>query len=106
MKHMTIAATSTAPLLNVENLTVTFATERGPLPALDGVSLSVSPGETLAVVGESGSGKSVLSLAIMGLLAESARVSADRLDFDGEDLTRLPRAALRDMRGSDMAMIF
>mgnify|MGYP001464721893 CR=1 FL=1 len=63
-----------SPLLAISDLSVTFATERGQVQALDGVSLSLNAGETLAVVGESGSGKSVTALSIMGLLGDSGRV--------------------------------
>ena len=108
MKHMAVSApVTTAPaLLTIEDLSVTFRTDSGPLPALDSISLEVHPGETLAVVGESGSGKSVLSLAIMGLLPPTARLTAGRMEFDGRDLTGLGRAELRSLRGRDMAMIF
>ncbi len=107
MKHMTPTQTQTTdPLLRVENLSVTFRTDAGPLPALQNVSLSVKPGETLAVVGESGSGKSVLSLALMNLLPPSATVRTDHLSFDGRDLTALSATQKRSMRGRDMAMIF
>jgi len=91
------------PLLSVENLSVIFATQSGPLPALQNVSLSVSAGETLAVVGESGSGKSVLSLAVMNLLPPAATVTSDHLRFDGRDLTS---TGVRKLRGREMAMIF
>jgi dipeptide transport system ATP-binding protein len=70
------------------------------------VSLSVDTGEVLAIVGESGSGKSVSMLAVMGLLPESATVSADRINFDGRDLLRISSADRRKITGKDMAMIF
>ena len=108
MKQMTISkqAGDAAPLFSVENLSVSFATDSGPLLALDDVSLSIHPGETLAVVGESGSGKSVLSLAIMGLLPPTATVKAGHLRYDGRDLAGLDKTARRGLRGKDMAMIF
>jgi dipeptide transport system ATP-binding protein len=59
---------TTMPLLDIQNLTVEFATQRGPFRAVDGISLSVEAREVLAIVGESGSGKSVAMLAVMGLL--------------------------------------
>ena len=92
-------------MLTVENLSVTFATQRGPLRAVDHVGFSLAPGRTLAVVGESGCGKSVTSLAIMGLLADNARTEG-RVMFEGRDLLALPKAERRKLRGGAMAMIF
>ena len=94
------------PLLEIANLTVEFPTLHGAFKAVDAVDLAVDQGEIVAIVGESGSGKSVSMLAVMGLLPWTARVSADRLAFDGQDLRRLSRAARRQIRGKDMAMIF
>ena len=74
------------PFLSVEDLSVRFPTEDGLVSAVEGVSLSVSRGKTLAVVGESGSGKSVTALAIMGLLnRKSAKVTGE-VWLDGEEL--------------------
>ncbi len=94
------------PLLEIANLTVEFPTLHGAFKAVDAVDLAVDQGEIVAIVGESGSGKSVSMLAVMGLLPWTARVSADRLAFDRQDLRRLSRAARRQIRGKDMAMIF
>jgi peptide/nickel transport system ATP-binding protein len=95
-----------APLLAVRNLSVTFATEDGPLRAVRGLSYEVSPGEILAIVGESGSGKSVSSLAVMGLLPSNAKVVADGLMFEGRNLLTLSKAQMRALRGRDIGMIF
>ena len=94
------------PLLEIENLVVEFETASGPFRAVDGVSLSVSEREVLAIVGESGSGKSVSMLAVMGLLPWTAKVTADRLAFDGRDLLSLDIAERRRIIGKDIAMIF
>ena len=94
------------PLLAISDLSVTFATERGHVQALDGVSLSLNAGETLAVVGESGSGKSVTALSILGLLGDSGRVSDGSIDFGGEDLTKVSDQRLREIRGNQIAFIF
>ena len=94
------------PLLEVRNLRVTFETERGPMPAVDGLDLLVEPGQVLGLVGESGSGKSVAMLAAMGLVRRPGRVSADRLSFNGIDLRTLSPRARRRLVGRDVAMIF
>ena len=89
-------------LLNVDGLTVTF----GHFKAVDGVSLHVNAGEVLGIVGESGSGKSVSALALMGLIDDPGRVSAQQMRFDGVDLLTLPLPLRRAMLGKDIAMIF
>ncbi len=93
-------------LLEIRNLSVEFATVRGAFRAVDGVDISLDEGELLGVVGESGSGKSVTMLALMGLLPWTARVTADRLEFDGRNLLGLDAAARRKITGKDIAMIF
>jgi dipeptide transport system ATP-binding protein len=93
-------------LLDIRNLSVSFATRSGAFKAVDGVDISVEPNEVLAIVGESGSGKSVAMLAAMGLLPFTAKVTADRMDFDGSDLRTLTPEARRRIAGKDMAMIF
>ncbi len=94
------------PLLDIKDLSVTFATARGPFRAVDGIDLSVEPGEVLGIVGESGSGKSVTSLAVLGLLADNASVTAARMQFDGQDLLTLSPKARRRLNGGQVAMIF
>ncbi|MGE5337916.1 MAG: ABC transporter ATP-binding protein [Gemmatimonadota bacterium] len=94
------------PLLSVDDLRVVFASDQGPARAVDGVSFTVQPGETLCLVGESGCGKSVTALSIMGLVPrQSARVDG-RIVFEGRDLLQLPNRALADLRGDRLAMIF
>ena len=93
-------------LLEVCNLRTTFRTEDGPVTAVNGLSFSVAPGETLGLVGESGSGKSVTSLSIMRLLSSNASVSSDGIFFDGEDLLKKPETEMRKIRGNKIAMIF
>jgi peptide/nickel transport system ATP-binding protein len=96
-----------APLLEVEDLSVVF-TRRGrrDVRAVDGVTFSVHPGETVGLVGESGSGKSVTSLALMRLLPSRGAHVGGRVTFDGMDLLSLPAESMRDLRGRDMAMVF
>jgi dipeptide transport system ATP-binding protein len=93
-------------LLEIENLTVEFETMHGAFRAVDNLSLRLDKGEVLAIVGESGSGKSVAMLAVMGLLPWTARITADRLSFDGTDLLSLDDKARRSIIGNDMTMIF
>ena len=93
-------------LLEIENLSVEFATSAGAFRAVDGVTLHVHPRDVLAIVGESGSGKSVSMLAVMGLLPETARVTADRLIFNGLDLLTLSPRRRRGIMGEEISMIF
>ncbi|GAA3173483.1 ABC transporter ATP-binding protein [Blastococcus jejuensis] len=94
-----------APLLEVRDLTVEFPGEDGAVPAVRGVSFTLSPGEVLGIVGESGSGKSVSSLAVMGLLPQSAEVTGS-VRLRGQDLLGLPDRELARIRGSKIAMVF
>jgi dipeptide transport system ATP-binding protein len=93
-------------LLEIENLVVEFQTSTGTFRAVDGVSMKVSAGEVLAIVGESGSGKSVSMLAAMGLLPWTAKVTADKLVFDGRNLLGMSGSERRKIIGKDMSMIF
>jgi peptide/nickel transport system ATP-binding protein len=92
-------------LLEVEGLTVSFATETGAVEAVRGLDLAVAPGETLALVGESGSGKSTVALAAMGLLSANA-TSTGRIAVDGTDVVASSERALQGLRGSTMSMVF
>ncbi len=96
----------TAPLLAIENLRTVFGTPAAPVPAVDGVTLSVARGRTLGIVGESGCGKSMLSLSVMRLVPTPGRTVAGRVLFDGQDLLTLPMPAMRAIRGARIAMIF
>ncbi|MFO8048823.1 MAG: ABC transporter ATP-binding protein [Desulfosudaceae bacterium] len=94
-------------LLTVEGLTASFATDEGRLRAVDEIAFQVNRGEVLGLVGESGCGKSVTALSLMRLLPKPAgRIESGRVLFDGTDLTGLPAAAMRHLRGRRLAMIF
>jgi peptide/nickel transport system ATP-binding protein len=93
------------PLLAVEDLTVTFPTEDGLVRAVRGVSYTLAEREVLGIVGESGSGKSVSSLAVMGLLPKSARITG-RILLEGEDVLTMEPKQQRSLRGRRIAMIF
>ena len=94
------------PVLAVDGLTVEFHTRRGVVRPADDVSYQIARGQTLAVVGESGCGKTVGALAVMGLVDPPGRITAGRVMLRGTDLRLLPEAALRRLRGREMAMIF
>jgi len=94
------------PLLDVRDLRVHFPTDDGVVKAVDGVSFSIQPGETLGVVGESGSGKSVSSLTVMGLVnRKSAQISGE-VRFQDQDLLTLSNNEMRSIRGEKISMIF
>jgi oligopeptide/dipeptide ABC transporter ATP-binding protein len=92
-------------LLEVEDLRTVFASREGDVKAVDGVSFSLSVGETLGIVGESGSGKSVTALSIMRL-QRPGRIVGGKVMFKGRDLTTVPENEMRKLRGQEIAMIF
>jgi ABC-type glutathione transport system ATPase component len=94
------------PLLEIDNLHVTFSTRRGLVEAVRGVTLSVDEGEMLGLVGESGSGKSVTGFATTRLLDTAGRVTAGKILFRGQDVTKLSGDDLGNLRGAAMSMIF
>jgi peptide/nickel transport system ATP-binding protein len=95
------------PLLTVEDLRTHFFTRRGVVKAVDGVSFSVAAGETLAIVGESGCGKSVTALSLMRLVPDPpGRIVGGTVKLADVHLLALDEAAMRDVRGKDVAMIF
>ncbi|RBO80146.1 ABC transporter ATP-binding protein [Marinomonas aquiplantarum] len=93
-------------VLEVKNLQVDLPTANGTLRAVRGIDLSVEKGEMLCIVGESGCGKSMTSMALMGLLPKKAKVSADKMEFDGLDLLSLSKKKRNGVRGLRMSMIF
>jgi oligopeptide/dipeptide ABC transporter ATP-binding protein len=93
------------PVLEVEDLTVSFPTDDGLVEAVRGVTWSLGPGRVLGIVGESGSGKSVSANALMGLLPRNARI-AGRARFKGDELLEMSDKELSSLRGSRLAMIF
>ena len=95
-----------APLLDVENLEVRFWTRRGTVHAVNSISFTLSPGETLGIVGESGCGKSVTALALMGILPRAGRVTAGTVRYDGRDLYTQSDSEWQRFRGKEIAMIF
>jgi peptide/nickel transport system ATP-binding protein len=94
------------PLLSVEDLRVSFATEEGAVQAVDGVSFQLAPGEVLAVVGESGSGKSVTAMTLMGLTRSPNARFEGTAEYKGTELIGASEDELRRVRGAEIAMIF
>ncbi|UFS76922.1 ABC transporter ATP-binding protein [Tardiphaga sp. 37S4] len=94
------------PVLSVRNLRVEFASRRGALRAIDGVSFDIAKGEVLGVVGESGAGKSVTGLAAIGLIDPPGRISGGEILLSGLRIDNLPAEAMRRIRGKRIAMIF
>jgi len=101
-----VLQTSSAPLLQVEDLQTYFFTRRGVVKAVDGVSFSVAPGETLGIVGESGSGKTMTSLSLLRLVPQpGGKIVGGKVLFEGVDLLKLSEADMRDYRGAKISMI-
>src|SRR5262245_8967992 len=101
------ATETTAPLLAVEDLRTYFELRLGTVKAVDGVSVTLAPHETLAIVGESGCGKSITALSLMRLVPDPpGRVTGGKVKLAGVDLLALDEEAMRAVRGKDIAMIF
>ncbi|MDY7543157.1 ABC transporter ATP-binding protein [Cryobacterium breve] len=95
----TAARDENSPLLEIRDLEVGFKTQHGVVPAVRGVNLTLYPGQTLAIVGESGSGKTTTAQAIINLLANTGKVTAGQILFEGRDLTTLKAKEMQDVRG-------
>ena len=93
-------------LLDIKNLSISFQTSKGTLAAVRDMSFQLEQGETLGIVGESGCGKSITNLALMGLLPDTATVTADSLNFDGQNLLNLKERQWQNLRGGAISMIF
>lgn len=93
-------------LLEVKDLRVYFGESPNEAHAVDGVSFSLSPGESLGIIGESGSGKSMTALSIMRLLPPNARLASGTILFNGRNLLELPEEEMRKLRGFKISMIF
>ena len=97
----------TTPLLDIRGLRTHFFTEAGVAKAVDGVDLSICPGEVLGLVGESGSGKSVTALSVLRLIPDPpGKIVSGEIMFKGRDLLKLDYDAIRNVRGKDIGMIF
>jgi peptide/nickel transport system ATP-binding protein len=97
----------TAPLLEIHDLRTSFHAPEGTARAVDGVSFTIAPGETLGLVGESGCGKSVTALSILRLIRPPGAIHpSSRIAFEGRELLTLPEPAMRALRGARIAMVF
>src|SRR5258708_11060749 len=94
-----------APVIEVRDVSVRFATDHGDVHAVDGASFAVRQGEILGLVGESGSGKSVTATAILGLIRRPGRLAHGSIVLGGRELTTLGQEALQKIRGVEVAMI-
>ncbi|SFP02763.1 peptide/nickel transport system ATP-binding protein [Bradyrhizobium sp. Ghvi] len=96
----------TEPVLSVRNLQVEFASRRGTLRAINGVSFDIAKGEVLGVVGESGAGKSVTGLSVIGLIDPPGRIAGGEIHLAGLRIDNLPPEEMRRIRGKRIGMIF
>lgn len=96
----------TTPLLEVRNLSTSFFTDKGEVRAVEDVSFTLQPGQTLALVGESGCGKSVTALSIMQLVDPPGRVVGGKILFKGQDILALSNREMRQIRGKAIGMVF
>jgi len=94
------------PIIEIENLSISFFTKRGEIPAVMDFSCNVMPGEAMGIVGESGCGKSTVSLGIMRDLSNIGRIVGGRIRFKGKDMGDMSDAELRAIRGNEIAMIY
>lgn len=101
-----MTAVDTQPLLSVDGLSVDIESERGVNHAVKSLALAIERGETFALVGESGCGKSITALALLRLLPDAGAIAGGRIELLSEDLTRLPEAEMRSVRGGKIGIIF
>ena len=93
-------------VLEIKDLEVELYSEKGPLPVIDKVNLSIKEGEIVGVVGESGCGKSMLASAIMNLFNSPAQIAAGTIFYEGQDMTTLSSKEFQKIRGNEISMIF
>jgi oligopeptide/dipeptide ABC transporter ATP-binding protein len=103
---MTSPPSDVKPLLDIRALQTQFKSERGTVNAVQGVDLTIAPGEILGLVGESGSGKSVLALSILRLIQSPGTIAGGEILFDGRDVLGMSKKELTQLRGRDIGIIF
>ncbi|MBC8259517.1 MAG: ABC transporter ATP-binding protein [SAR324 cluster bacterium] len=96
----------TKPILEINNLSVSFFTRHGKIPAVMDFSMTVHAGEAMGLVGESGCGKSTVALAVMRYLGDNGKITSGSIRFKGRDVTSMSETELRELRGSQVSMIY
>src|SRR5690606_26717232 len=96
----------TQPILEIENLSISFFTRAGEIPAVMDFSCKVMPGEAMGIVGESGCGKSTVALGIMRDMGDRGQIVGGRIKFQGRDMAEMSEDELRQIRGNKIAMIY
>lgn len=99
-------ADNNTPILEIEDLNISFYTRAGEIPAVMDFHCSVMPGEAMGLVGESGCGKSTVALGVMRYLGKNGAIVGGRIKFKGRDMAEMSDEELRDLRGSEIAMIY
>ncbi|HSO48386.1 MAG TPA: oligopeptide/dipeptide ABC transporter ATP-binding protein, partial [Rhizobiaceae bacterium] len=99
-------ASDQTPVLQIENLNISFFTRNGEIPAVMDFSCTVMPGDAMGLVGESGCGKSTVALGVMRYLGKTGRITSGSIKFLGEDMATMSEERLREIRGNDIAMIY
>lgn len=94
-----------SPLLEIQDLDVSFSTQNGLVPAVRGANLTIYPGQTVAIVGESGSGKSTVAHAIIDLLPGTGKVTGGKILFEGKEISGISRKEIIALRGSSIGLV-
>jgi len=105
-RSRTGASGDSSPLITIEDLHVEYLSARGPVRAVDGVSLAIRPGEVVGLAGESGSGKSTIAQAILRILQPPAVITGGKVEFGGRDILAMTDAQLEDFRWREVSMVF
>ena len=100
------ASGDSSPLITIEDLHVEYLSARGPVRAVDGVSLAIRPGEVVGLAGESGSGKSTIAQAILRILQPPAVITGGKVEFGGRDILAMTDSQLEDFRWREVSMVF
>ena len=93
------------PLLEINDLSISFYTRAGEIPAVIDFSVTLAPGESVGLVGESGCGKTTVAMAIMQYLGNNGAIVGGSIKFKGRELTELNEEELRQLRGSEISMV-